>query len=177
MSAKHCSFCRKSEREVSTLIAGDASVYICNECVRLSLPLLDQEREPALYVSSRVAHLPMWARLRAGGMPIISTWINHAKTPEDFSMLWRTIEREIQQCSAFVLYVMEPDDFPLKGALVEVGMALTAGRRVFVALEDGIELEGDTFRPLGSWIKHPGVTLVHQTNALDEALRLALAVS
>jgi ATP-dependent Clp protease ATP-binding subunit ClpX len=40
----YCSFCGKSQHEVKKLIAGP-TVYICNECVRLCLDILDETKE------------------------------------------------------------------------------------------------------------------------------------
>ncbi len=41
--AQHCSFCHRTQGEVQQLIAGPDGVYICNECIYLSLQLLEQE--------------------------------------------------------------------------------------------------------------------------------------
>jgi len=49
-----CSFCRKTEDEVSKLVAGP-DVYICNECVRLAVRLM---REPGLFTR-------LWRLLRS----------------------------------------------------------------------------------------------------------------
>ncbi len=38
-----CSFCGKEESEAQRLIAGDDEVHICDECVRLSVEILDEE--------------------------------------------------------------------------------------------------------------------------------------
>ncbi len=40
---QQCSFCRRTKDEVQHLIAGPDGVFICNECVHLSLQLLEQE--------------------------------------------------------------------------------------------------------------------------------------
>lgn len=40
----HCSFCGKSAGEVNRLIAGPDGVFICDECVRLCMHILDQEQ-------------------------------------------------------------------------------------------------------------------------------------
>ncbi len=42
--ALHCSFCGKSAGEVNRLIAGPDGVFICDECVRLCIHILDQEQ-------------------------------------------------------------------------------------------------------------------------------------
>ena len=38
-----CSFCGREESEVQRLIAGDDGVHICDECIRLSAEILDEE--------------------------------------------------------------------------------------------------------------------------------------
>ena len=40
----HCSFCRKSHREVGPLVEGPSDVYICGECIELCQSILDQDR-------------------------------------------------------------------------------------------------------------------------------------
>ncbi|MBU1749837.1 MAG: ATP-dependent Clp protease ATP-binding subunit ClpX [Chloroflexi bacterium] len=41
----YCSFCSKNQDQVQRLIAGPGSVYICNECVRLCVEILEEEEE------------------------------------------------------------------------------------------------------------------------------------
>src|SRR5690606_1190204 len=115
-----------------------------------------------VYVASR-ASIPersaMWRQLRDDyGWKITSTWIDEAGEGEtgDFAELWDRIMREIAASRKLVLYA-ETADFPLKGALIEAGIALGMGKPVVVCLP-GVELEGRTFRPIGSWIKHRHVT-------------------
>ncbi|MGE4160064.1 MAG: ClpX C4-type zinc finger protein, partial [Planctomycetota bacterium] len=38
-----CSFCSKTQHEVTKLIAGPSSVYICNECVDLCNDIIREE--------------------------------------------------------------------------------------------------------------------------------------
>ncbi|NPV68986.1 MAG: ATP-dependent Clp protease ATP-binding subunit ClpX [Anaerolineae bacterium] len=40
---QRCSFCQRARHEVEHLIAGPNGVFICSECVRLSLQLIEQE--------------------------------------------------------------------------------------------------------------------------------------
>jgi hypothetical protein len=120
------------------------------------------EEKVKVYCASR-ASVPerpaMWRRLRdEEGWRIVSTWIDEAGPGEtaDMCELWRRIHGEIAAADGVVLYV-EPDDFPLKGALVEVGMALGMGKPVCVVLGGGLRLEPGSLRPLGSWAQHPRV--------------------
>jgi hypothetical protein len=111
------------------------------------------------YVASRAsvpARVDMWHGYRAGGVPIISSWIDEAGEGEtgDFSELWERIASEIAASSGLVLYA-EREDFPLKGALVEVGIALALRKPVAVVLN--FEPDGRTMKPIGSWIAHKQV--------------------
>lgn len=112
-----------------------------------------------IYIASRVRHAPMWRGI-AEQRRVSSSWIYEAEEgqTEDFGFLWKRIEAEVWN-SAWLLFYAESEDFPLKGALVEVGMALAWQKPVVVCLP-GVELEGRTMRPVGSWIKHPNVTVV-----------------
>lgn len=115
------------------------------------------------YVASR-ASLPergkMWRNLRLRGLNITSSWIDEdgEGQTQSFEDLWLRIESEIRASVALALYV-EPKDFPLKGALVEIGMALALGKPVLV-FSPGVELNQRDYKPLGSWAKHPGVMLM-----------------
>ena len=114
---------------------------------------------PLLYVASR-ASLPerpaMWRSLRDQGWRIVSTWIDEAGEGQtlDYADLWTRIESEIRACDGLILYA-EPDDFPLKGAMVEVGMALAMGKPVAAVLPDCSYIDARTMRPVGSWLCHP----------------------
>jgi hypothetical protein len=107
----------------------------------------------SIYVSSRASleRMNMWKMLRANGLNIISTWIDQPNKDEiDFSYLWVKIENEIRQSDKLVFFA-EPRDFPLKGAFVEVGMAIGMFKQIIVCLPDvQVSL-------VGSWINHPFV--------------------
>lgn len=122
------------------------------------------------YVASRTsvpARGAMWRQFRNSGVDIVSTWIDEDGVGEtdDFSELWLRIQSEIDSCDELILYA-EAGDFPLKGALIEVGMALAMNRPVVVCLPH-VELEGRTFRPVGSWIAHP---LVRRNDDIKDVL-------
>jgi hypothetical protein len=118
---------------------------------------------PVYYVASR-ASIPergaMWRALRSGGVNIVSSWIDECGNGQtaSFEDLWARIEREIRSATALILYV-EAGDFPLKGALVEVGMAIAMGKPVLV-FAPGVEINQRDLKPLGSWAKHPAATLM-----------------
>lgn len=117
-------------------------------------------KNPLLYVASR-ASIPerplMWRHMREGGWSINSSWIDEAGPGEtkDLSELWCRIEREVHAADGLILYV-EPNDLPLKGALVEVGLALADGKLVAVVLPKSA-LGFDILKSLGSWVHHPCV--------------------
>lgn len=120
----------------------------------------------AFYVASRAsvpARSAMWRELRDDyGVGITSSWIDQAGEGETFcnAALWSDIENEVRVADALILYA-EPDDFPLKGALVECGMALAMGKRVMIVAPD-VSLEHKSLRPIGSWAMHPLVSF-HQS--------------
>lgn len=119
-----------------------------------------QKRAGPIYVASR-ASIPeraaMWHRLRDDGWQITSSWIDEAGEGEtaDFTDLWDRIMREIAAANKLVLFA-EAGDFPLKGAILEAGIALGMGKSVVVCLP-GVTLEGRTQRPIGSWLAHRNV--------------------
>src|SRR5262245_56241039 len=106
-----------------------------------------------VYVASR-ASIPargeMWRRIRDQGIVnITSSWIDEDGPGEtaDMSELWWRISEEIASSDKLVLYA-GPDDFPLKGALIEAGIALGLGKRVVVCLP-GVSVFEPSMRPIG----------------------------
>lgn len=127
-----------------------------------------------IYVASR-ASIPergkMWRHFRdEWRVPITSTWIDEDGdgATADFSELWERITKEVRVANAVVLYA-ETGDFPLKGALIEVGIALGMNKRVVVCLPD-VELEPRSCRPIGSWVNHP---LVSRVDDVAGAVKIA----
>lgn len=124
------------------------------------------------YVASR-ASIPergaMWREFRRRGVDITSSWIDEdgESETEDFCELWDRIENEVRGADHLVLYA-KAGDFPLKGALIEVGMALGMGKPVTVCLPN-VELQGRSFRPVGSWIEHP---LVERNDDIQTILQV-----
>lgn len=132
-----------------------------------SLPEKGTVRPRGIYVSSRLKHAEMWKEMRSDGIPIISTWIDQAQQGEvgNFAELWVRIEREIRSASCLVFYARN-EDFPYKGALVEVGMALAVGTPVFLVLND-VRPTGETMRPIGSWMLD---LRVRHFNSIEDAI-------
>lgn len=112
-----------------------------------------------IYIASKAKWGPRWQQLRRAGVPIISTWIDESGVGEttDFPDLWDRCIREASSCSALIYFQMTGEE--MKGALVEVGAALAAGKPVFIA---------EAF--VGSWLHHP---LVHVCDGLEGAIKLA----
>lgn len=91
-----------------------------------------------IYVASKSRHAPIWLRFRALGYPIISSWIDEA-TPRhalDWHDLWDRCVREA--CSAGVLVLYAESDEVLRGAFVEMGADLAAGRPVIAVAPDDV---------------------------------------
>ena len=87
---------------------------------------------PGIYMASKAIHGPRWRKLRDAGWPIVSTWIDEAEAGRttDWAGLWDRCADEPARAAVTVLYA--EDDETLKGALVEVGAALSHGRKVIV---------------------------------------------
>lgn len=107
------------------------------------------------YVASKVQHATMWKQHRDQGVPIVSTWIDEAEPGQtkDLGELWVRIKEEIRRCDGLVFYAA-PNEL-LKGAFVEVGMALALDKPVVAVIN--MRLEGRTHYPIGSWLDHPQV--------------------
>lgn len=110
------------------------------------------------YIASR-ASLPersaAWRKLRdVDGWKITSSWIDEAGAGQTKNLggLWERIEAEIARSERLILYV-EPEDFPLKGALIKVGIAIAHEIPIRV-VAPGVKLDPVSYRPLGSWVCH-----------------------
>lgn len=124
-----------------------------------------------IYVASRASlagRLAMWRGLRAAGWPICCSWIDEDGPAEtaDFAALWPRIVAEMATAAALVVYA-EPDDLPVRGVLVEVGLALANGIPVML-VTPGLHLIGRSCQPLGSWILHP---LVQRQPSIEAAFQ------
>jgi hypothetical protein len=130
----------------------------CFECSDERRTKEARARRPKFYGASRAtnqARPAMWAQLRdVQGFDINSSWVDLAMAggAADLEELWSNIVSEIGDCDCLVLYA-EADDFPLKGAFVEVGVALGRGKPVRI-VAPGVPLAMDDFKPFGSWAKH-----------------------
>ena len=98
----------------------------------------------------------MWKELREAGVNIISTWIDEAGPGQTASMseLWTRIELEIYSCDALFFYY-DLKDGRLKGAIFEAGVALGAGKPVYLILPDARHHMSVIEKEIGSWVRHP----------------------
>lgn len=125
-----------------------------------------------IYIASR-ASIPeraaLWREYRRRGVPITSSWIDEdgEGQTKSFTDLWDRITNEIAAADRLILYA-EASDFPLKGALIEAGIALGMQREVTVCLPN-VELHPRNFRPIGSWIAH---SLVVREDDIEKAMGL-----
>lgn len=110
---------------------------------------------PLVYVASKTKHMSMWNGFRTRGYPIVARWLDFVGTPH-YSMLWQGISLDVTASCGVVMYVAPNET--LKGALIEVGMALGQGKRVAVIL-DRVPID-DAYDPIGSWLSHPFVRIV-----------------
>lgn len=130
----------------------------CFECSDARRTREARAHRPKFYGASRASNLArpaMWVRLRdEKGYDINSSWVDLALAggAADLTELWSSIVAEIADCDCLVLYV-EPEDFPLKGAFVEAGVALGLGKPVRI-VAPGVPIAMDDFKPFGSWAKH-----------------------
>jgi len=111
-----------------------------------------------IYIASKTKHADRWRALRAGGAPIISSWIDEDE-PTSYPEFWGRCLREIAHATSMVLY-HEEGEVP-KGSFVEVGAALAHLIPVFVV--------GD---PPGTFVHYP---LVKRRATVEEAIASAVS--
>lgn len=121
-----------------------------------------QLNRKGIYFASKVWHAKQWQTLRDAGVLTVSTWIDEAGEGQtaDYAELSDRCVAEISRASAVLLYC-EPGEI-LKGALIEVGVALATGTPVLCVGE--CESLSRVFR------KHP---LWQEFSTVDEALEAA----
>jgi hypothetical protein len=124
-----------------------------------------------IYVSSRIKFAQMWLDLKVQYPLIHATWLltTPPLSPNDWKRLWDACLVEAKTAGALVLYA--PDEEVLKGALVEVGAALSHNVPVFY-----VGLEGRL--PLGNLINNPYI-LRRDTleSALEDATKLLIGTA
>jgi len=102
-----------------------------------------------IYIASKTKHAASWLKLREQrpDVQITSTWINEAGEGQtaDYAELAQRCIDEVKQADFVLLYCAS--DEVLKGALVEVGVALALGK--------DIRCVGDSFTLSRVFCRHP----------------------
>ena len=110
--------------------------------------------KPKIYIASKAAYRPRWREFQDKGYDIVSSWIHtddrytDDPTGLDYAKLWQTCENDVRKCDVLVIYSQREDH--LKGALVELGIALGLGKEIIAC--------GD-LTDKGSWMHHPRVSI------------------
>ena len=109
-----------------------------------------------IYTASKLRHGPMWRNLCDHSRRFIfhARWLKHNKmgtpdTREEAVEFWRQDIQDVLTADAVIVY--SENDEVLRGALVEVGVALSSGIPVFVIGHS---------TSYGTWQYHKGVTWV-----------------
>ena len=114
-------------------------------------PLLSlQQESKGIYIASKTIHAESWKSLRDDAeVDVISSWIDEAGPGEsiDLADLSRRCIKESTTCKAMIVFSLKEEY--LKGALIEMGAALAAGKTVYLA--GPVLPEGSAFT------KHPNV--------------------
>lgn len=133
----------------------------------------DRAKIPAktFYVASRTSRAGFWLGMQRSVPRMRASWIFEAGPgmTKDKSELWTRIQREVESSYALFLYVAY-GDMPLKGAFVEVGMALAKGIPVYVFPQSMASMDIEKY--IGSWINHPLVTILDPNMTLVEAIQI-----
>lgn len=110
-----------------------------------------------IYIASKAEYRPAWREWRAKGLTFTSRWIDiddkyigRTLPPEyDFTELWTHCVEDVVNADVLVLYCASED--VLKGAILELGVALAMNKPCFVVGDRDAVLRN------GSWLHHPGV--------------------
>jgi hypothetical protein len=124
-----------------------------------------------VYMASKVIHGTRWVELfgsfKAIGLELLSTWVHGDLLAPDCDKdcidLWQRCLNESASADVLILY-REPGE-QLKGALVELGAALAAGRAIITV--------GD-FEGAGSW---PALPQIRHAKSMDAAMMMAQGLS
>lgn len=110
-----------------------------------------------VYLASKLEHEPLLHDFRVSlraDVIVVSRWLDMTSfekkgTPADFVWCWLVDENDVRKCDILVVFGKTEDQ--LRGALVEVGMAIALGKLVIAV--------GDC-KSYGSWQYHPQVIRV-----------------
>lgn len=122
-----------------------------------------------IYTSSKMRHGHMWRKICDARSDVIfhARWLKHIQigtpdTPTHARKFWLQDQQDVRDADVLIVYA-EPED-RLRGALVEVGMALAYGVPVIVVGEH---------EDYGTWRWHPAI---HWADTLHNALELAASM-
>jgi hypothetical protein len=120
---------------------------------------------PTIYTASKTRHAAMWRDLREQGYRIIATWIDYAdgSAVTDWQRLWLSCVSEAAAANIMLVYVERDDE--LRGAYVEMGVAIANQRRVMLVNPHRVRVS--------DVVNHP---LVTEFEALDKALEAIRAL-
>lgn len=116
-----------------------------------------------IYVASKTKHFKKWLAFRDAGYAINSTWLDEALPGQskDLGDLWVRCCMEVNQAGVLVAY-REKGEI-LKGAMIEIGVALSKPKPVL--------LVGD-WEDM-SFLQHPTVKRI---STLNEAMAMAMRI-
>lgn len=121
-----------------------------------------------VYIASKTRHAARWRHLREEGIRVIATWIDLPVVSDAaetfYQNLWLACIGESSSADATIVFAEEGD--VLKGALIELGSALAAGKTVIQVGECASLKAGDGSD--ASFTCHPNWTFAPTT---DDALR------
>ena len=117
-----------------------------------------------VYCASKSKHAPFWQALRAAGVPIVASWIdaefNHTgnePTADEWAEHWERCCREAAEADIVLMFACAEER--QNGALLEVGSALGAGKRVYIVSPHS-----------WSWKHHPRVRVFDTLEAAITAI-------
>lgn len=119
---------------------------------------------PKVYIASKMHHAPKWREAYSReDIHVVSRWpfleTQVDDRPSNCRKFWQDDFTDVQSCAVLILFAEEGEN--LRGALVEVGIALALGKFVIVIGEH---------HDHGTWWHHP---LVRRVDDFEKAVGLA----
>lgn len=122
-------------------------------------------KSPKVYIASKTKHANKWQKLT--DVNVISSWHNAQAIvdPNEFPVLWETCVRETASADLLIVYCERGET--LKGCLVEIGVALAAGKPVYCigectsVLADNVSDASFNHHPLWNWATSVDAAISH----------------
>ncbi len=112
-------------------------------------------RNPTVYTASKTRHANIWRKLRDNGiLNIIATWINVDENDRNFDWEKLWIDCASESAAADITLVYLEDGDTLRGAYVEMGIAIASGRTVFLVNPHGENVTDARHHPLVSEFRY-----------------------